>query len=316
MSKAVTFLCPNCRSKIKTGEPIGTGINVRACGECDHTYYVQALDETHCRMSMAASQTRIWREQGETINPNFKAKTTFSYSGGGRTAGKAYKAAKDFYTKFTKQNPDVVEDAEFEEVTEGERWEPIFYGYNPDFFKEAEAEEADTQEEDTGNKGFWIGFDFGTGESSAGHFTKRDPFMPEGGPWEPTQKFEENDGQGLKDVFFGKPSWRDQILRGEWIAAEPNRKSPEEIKEMFDKLRGAADRLKEATENLVHGKKKFAEDLQERIKNYHRTKPPQHITDSKEFYESLKAGVEEELKKQGHWREPEKKHRKSRKKKS
>lgn len=256
MSKAVTFLCPNCRSKIKTGEPIGTGINVRACGECDHTYYVQALDETHCRMSIAASRTRVGYQREETINPNFK-KGGFTYSGGGRSAGKAYKAAKDFYTKFTKDNPDMVEDAEFEDVSEGEYYNPIVYGFNTDFFKEAEGEPADTQEEDTGNKGFWIGMDFGK-EDRQGYGL----FMPADRSFEPTEKI---DTEKHKVVFDDPEFDREALLNGKWAKAEINFQSNEDLQE---KLRQLADRLREATEKLTRNKPRKDTYKEELVKHY------------------------------------------------
>lgn len=238
MAKAATILCPNCRETIKTGQPIGTVINVRSCGECDHTYYVQALDETHCRVSASASLTRIGYEEGQgwTTRAKFKAKTTFH--GGGRTAGKAYKATKDFYTKFAEKNQDfvvenpVVEEVEFEEVSPFE-------------------EEGDHADEGwleyLKRTGFKAGVDFSSGEDKTGFFIKRDPFMPEGGPWEPTQEFEQSNPGSVGD--------RAEFLTGKWVdeAKEPHNQGAymEELVKYYEGRGLSKDMAAKAAETTV-----------------------------------------------------------------
>lgn len=216
MSKAVTFKCPNCEATIKTGEPIGARINVRACGICEHTYYVQAIDEKHCRVRASASVARI----GYDPEKKQEEKTTFTYSRGGRSAGKAYaqaNAQKDFFsTRYAERNQDIVEDAEF--VILGDTYGQ-FTKRDP-FTPEAETLE---QHRDNTNVKYdtpptrSIGVDFATGESSSANFTN--------------------------------PNFdREALLRGERVVAEPNRQTKQQIN---DKLRQFAEKLQEETDKIA-----------------------------------------------------------------
>lgn len=200
-SKAVTFDCPHCRSIIKASAPIGQKLNVRMCYKCDRMYYIVALNETHCRMSAAASQTKMFLATGQ------KQKGKFSFASGGRSAGRAYAQAQEFvFTKYANANPEVVGDAEFEmgETDGNDREQTVYINFKLE------------------------------GDQTDAYKHLRDM---------------QDKGHGFRDGFD-----REALLRGEWVEANPNRKSPEQIKETFDKLRMASDRLKEATEKLTNPK--------------------------------------------------------------